>query len=135
MEPLQILIADDSPTIRRYIRRIMEINYPGCGIAEASNGWEALEQLEKTPVSLIFLDLIMPEMQGDEFLERAQTLIHSRRSGVIVLSSVNTLELRHKLAGEELVLFAQKPVLVDELREKVSLLLARTQASPVASPS
>ncbi len=125
MENLHVLIADDSPTIRRYVRRIIEVNFSGAEVSEAADGWEALNRLENAPVGLIFLDLVMPGMQGDEFLERALELIHIRRTGVIILTSMNTRELRHRMAEEELVLFVQKPVLMDEVCEKVHQVLAR----------
>jgi CheY-like chemotaxis protein len=132
MERLQVLIADDSPTVRRYIRRIMELHFPDTAISEAANGWEALKVLERSPLDLIFLDVIMPAMQGDEFLERALDLIHSRRTRVIVLSSVNTLELRHRLEGDELVSFTQKPILMDELRQKAGAVLDLARAKKQA---
>ena len=62
--PVRILIADDSPFVRRAIRFLLEAN-PGwevCG--EAANGQEALDRAMKLTPDIIILDLVMPVMNG-----------------------------------------------------------------------
>lgn len=64
--PKQILIADDSKTIRRILKLFLQAqqNLNVCG--EAANGFEAIEQAKKLHPDLILLDLAMPEMNGAE---------------------------------------------------------------------
>jgi two-component system, chemotaxis family, chemotaxis protein CheY len=64
-----ILIVDDSPAMRRVVKRVVEI----CGVEvgnylEAGNGLEALAVLRAEWVDLIMSDINMPEMDGEELL-------------------------------------------------------------------
>ena len=59
---------DDDPKTRDMLRRTLQKE--GWTVAEAANGREALEPLERSRPALILLDLMMPEMDGFEVLER-----------------------------------------------------------------
>lgn len=64
-----ILIVDDSPAMRRVVRRVMDISGVDVGkYMEAGNGLEALEVLRSDWVDLIMTDINMPEMDGEELL-------------------------------------------------------------------
>ena len=60
----QILIADDDPTIRLLLRRLVEKqgDWQVCG--EASNGVEAIEGVERFKPDVVVMDLAMPVMNG-----------------------------------------------------------------------
>ena len=60
----QILIADDDPTIRLLLRRLVEKqrDWQVCG--EASNGVEAIEGVERFRPDVVVMDLAMPVMNG-----------------------------------------------------------------------
>jgi len=60
----QILIADDDPTIRLLLRRLVEKqrDWQVCG--EASNGVEAIEGVEQFKPDVVVMDLAMPVMNG-----------------------------------------------------------------------
>ncbi len=63
-----ILVVDDSPTMRRMVmaslRPLRDVRF-----GEASSGLEAIERLALAPVDLMILDLNMPDMHGIEVLE------------------------------------------------------------------
>lgn len=61
-----ILVADDQPNIRRLYEHILEKN--GYQPYSASDGVQALEVLDKVHIDLIILDVMMPNMDGYEFL-------------------------------------------------------------------
>lgn len=63
----QILIVDDSEMNREILKEILKEDYR---ILEAANGEECLEELERygTGISLVLLDIVMPEMDGFEVL-------------------------------------------------------------------
>ncbi|HWT44440.1 MAG TPA: response regulator, partial [Vicinamibacterales bacterium] len=80
------LVVDDSPTIRRMVIASLRDTCAG-GFSEAGSGLEAIEQLAVGPVSLLVLDLNMPDMHGLEvlrFVRRHQTL---RTLPVVVLTT------------------------------------------------
>jgi len=64
-----ILIVDDSPAMRRVVRRVMDISGVDVGkYMEAGNGLEALVVLRSDWVDLIMTDINMPEMDGEQLL-------------------------------------------------------------------
>lgn len=82
----KVLIVDDSVMMRTVIRSFVD-KIPGFKtISFAENGKKALEELGKhNDLSLILLDIEMPEMDGLEFLRYAKL---KSRAKVIILSSV-----------------------------------------------
>ncbi|MCG2634045.1 MAG: response regulator [Gammaproteobacteria bacterium] len=63
----RLLIIDDDPTARALMRKAVQNG--SWSVTEAANGREGLEQLTKQIPDLILLDLMMPEMDGLEFLQ------------------------------------------------------------------
>ncbi len=62
-----ILVADDDELVRQFLRQLLEEQ--GFVVLEAFTGREVLDQVRKAPVSLVILDLVMPEMEGLETLQ------------------------------------------------------------------
>src|SRR5246127_251805 len=63
---MTILIVDDEPRIRDFVRMNLELEH--YHVLEASNGMEALECLREHLPDLVVLDVMMPEMDGFETL-------------------------------------------------------------------
>jgi DNA-binding NarL/FixJ family response regulator len=61
---VRILVADDSPAIRRCLRGLLDQHDDWRVCDEASNGKEAVEQFKRDKPDLIVLDFQMPEMNG-----------------------------------------------------------------------
>jgi CheY-like chemotaxis protein len=71
-----ILVVDDDPDIQEMFQLV--IRDAGYEIAGAANGEEALALLGQRPVSLVLLDLMMPVMNGFQFLaELAKDPVHA----------------------------------------------------------
>ena len=68
MEPLKILVVDDEPPLREILQRGLT-QMGGFSVEVAQNGLEAIEKVEKDIFDLILTDLMMPEMDGMEFLK------------------------------------------------------------------
>lgn len=83
------LVVDDSPTVRRVIRRILE--RLGLTVSEAEHGRDALEACRRELPDVVLLDWNMPMMDGLACL-RALRLEHpGRRPVVIFCTTVNEL--------------------------------------------
>lgn len=69
----KVLIVDDDKVIRQDLRAILDWESYGFEVtAEASNGQEALEQMEKAAFDLVIADIYMPVMDGIELIQRAK---------------------------------------------------------------
>jgi two-component system chemotaxis response regulator CheY len=82
----KILIVDDSATIRKMVRASLRA-LPAAEFVEAANGLEAIEQVALGPVSLIILDLNMPDMHGVDVLKFVRRHQGCRDVPVIVLTT------------------------------------------------
>ncbi|HEV3513524.1 MAG TPA: response regulator transcription factor [Candidatus Sulfotelmatobacter sp.] len=61
---IQILIVDDNPAVRRYLRAILEQQQSWRVSAEARTGAEALQSVLQSPPDLVLLDYQMPDLNG-----------------------------------------------------------------------
>jgi len=80
-----ILIVDDLESVRFYHQHLL--NHAGFRTLTASDGAEALALLEKNPVDLVMLDLVMPRMSGSDFLERARAIPRTGKLPVLIITS------------------------------------------------
>jgi len=63
---VRILVADDNPAVRRYLRGLLEQQDGWTVCDEASTGQEAIERFQRDKADLIVLDFQMPQMNGLE---------------------------------------------------------------------
>jgi len=80
-----VLIVEDDPATRAMLRRTLE--RAGWGVTEAENGRVALARLGERRPRLVLLDLMMPEMDGFEFLETVGRRADLKGLPVIVLTA------------------------------------------------
>ncbi len=83
----QILIVDDSPTIRRMVKASLTDLSDGLEFVETGSGLEAIERLATGTVELMVLDLNMPDMHGLEVLGFVRGHQRYRRVPIIVLTT------------------------------------------------
>jgi two-component system chemotaxis response regulator CheY len=81
-----ILIVDDSATIRRMVRAALQ-PVTDARFVEAETGLEAIERLAFAPVGLVILDLNMPDMHGLEVLRFVRAHAAHREIPVLVLTT------------------------------------------------
>ena len=80
-----VLVVDDDKLTRDLVRRSLQSE--GFQVVEANNGRVALEQMESTRPGLILLDLLMPEMDGFEFLAELRRQERWRSIPVVVVTA------------------------------------------------
>lgn len=61
---LRILVADDNPQVRNFLRRALEDNEDWKVCCEARNGQEVVDQIQEGKPDIVVLDFLMPEMNG-----------------------------------------------------------------------
>ncbi|HMI85071.1 MAG TPA: response regulator [Polyangiaceae bacterium] len=88
----RVLVVDDDEDIRGFLQVVLTDE--GCSTAVMPNGQLALEWLEASPhvPSLILLDLMMPQMDGWEFLARANQDPRLRGIPVAIMSAHRTVQ-------------------------------------------
>ena len=120
--PQTILIVDDEAKLRQMIRVYLEQeNYR---VVEAGNGRDALFVARDTKPDLIILDLMMPEMNGYDFMRA-----FSKEAEVPVIMLTARVEDQDKILGLELGAddYVTKPFNVRELTARVRAVLRRGQ--------
>src|SRR5262245_21441019 len=84
----RVLIADDSPVMRSFVRRVIEPSgFELSECYEASDGEEALAILAEEWVDAILTDINMPSVDGEELLRRLAADAMLRSIPVIVIST------------------------------------------------
>ncbi len=81
----KILIVDDKPLNRSVLATLL--SYKGHHTLEASSGIEALHQMEVENPELIITDILMPQMDGYEFVRKVRELRTVRQPGIIFYSA------------------------------------------------
>ncbi|MCP4688448.1 MAG: response regulator, partial [Desulfobacterales bacterium] len=109
---IRVMVVDDERDIRDGSERIL--TRVGYQVRKASRGAEALEILEKDPVSIVFLDLKMPGMDGLEVLDRIREM--NENILVIVITGYATVETAIQAMKKGAYDFIPKPFEPDQLR-------------------
>jgi len=111
-----ILIVDDSPILRRAIRKVVQLaGVEADRIFEAGNGVEALAALDEHWIDLILLDLNMPVMDGESFIIEKNKLDAARDIAVVIVSTESNQARLDKLKGLGVSGSLQKPFEPEDL--------------------
>ena len=99
-EGKKVMLVDDDPGMRLSIREALSRS--GYEVLEAENGSQAISMLEEkdTAPDIILLDLIMPIMNGFEFLEKFRNDLQSPIPVIVITSADLTDEEKQYLSGE-----------------------------------
>jgi CheY-like chemotaxis protein len=109
-----ILVVEDNKEIQESLKIALEVE--GYNIYTADNGKEAMERLGKIPTPcMILLDLMMPVMNGWEFMEAVNKDIMLSTIPVVVVSAFGDKKGTPKTDG-----YIQKPIDLDALLNTVS---------------
>lgn len=122
---IRILLVDDTPEILATLSSGLEDE--GYEILTATNGIEALEILELSPISLMITDVMMPKMGGLELIEKCRKNSSFGHIPILILSSKNNTVTKAIASEMGVNGFLEKPVNFELLRKAINLTL--TQAA------
>jgi two-component system, chemotaxis family, chemotaxis protein CheY len=116
---LNVLVVDDSAVMRSIIIKTLRLGGLNLGkIFQASNGQEALDILDENWVDLALVDINMPVMTGEEFIEQVRRQRETADLSILVVStegSSRRIEAVRRMGAE----FLHKPFTPELLRETV----------------
>ena len=116
----KLAIIEDDPAISQMYR--MKLETEGYKVETAENGKIGLDMIEKMKPDMVLLDLMMPEMNGDEMLEIMRATEWGKDIPVIVLTNMGEQEIPEKIEKLGINAFILKaemtPKQVEELVKK-----------------
>lgn len=115
-----ILVLDDDPDIVAIVHRVL--THAGHAVTTATDPRAALELVDQIRPRLIIVDLMLPHMDGEEFLRVIERRFGQRPPVIILSASAVRQEVarRTKAAGS-----LEKPFQVDDLLEMVTRIVGR----------
>lgn len=88
MEQVKLMIVEDNAELRRMLGDYFELQEDVSVVATASNGVDALKQIDEINPDVMLLDMIMPQMDGFELLSRLRQKKQNERPEVIALTAL-----------------------------------------------
>ena len=115
-----ILIVDDSKTIRSVIKKTLDIaGVPVGDLYEAENGKEALDVMNSNWIDLIFADINMPVMTGIEMIKKMSEDNTLDKTPVIIVSTEGSKTRIDDLLELGVRAYLRKPINQEDLRNIV----------------
>jgi signal transduction histidine kinase/DNA-binding response OmpR family regulator len=130
------LVVDDKAENRELLRRVLEME--DWHVSEARNGREALGEVEREPPSLILLDLMMPVMDGFDFVLAMNKRRAPNQIPIVVVTAKDLSEQdRVRLQGDVAALIERSGLdqdsLIELIREQVSAHPASNQTTDTSA--
>ncbi len=118
----KILVVDDEQDILTTVKMVLEKQ--GYKVTTVNGGKKALELLDKEKFDLVLLDILMPEMSGDEVAKKIRKNSKLKNQKIAFLTVV-TLREQGKAEMKKLnpADYIQKPFLMDEFRKRIKKII------------
>jgi len=119
-----VLIVDDSATMRALIRKVLNISGLDLGEChEGGNGREALEVLEHHWVDLILSDLHMPEMDGSALVQALKQHHLWKNIPVVLITTEGRQEVLAPFFEKGIQGYIRKPFRPEDIKKKLQTIL------------
>jgi DNA-binding response OmpR family regulator len=119
----RVLVVDDEPMVRDTLGQVLVDE--GYIVDTAVDGEDALERVQEARPDAILLDLMMPGMNGRQFLQALRNEPAYAQVPVLIMTAVHGLEVNLATIGASEVV--EKPFNVDDLLNKVALAVYRSR--------
>jgi DNA-binding response OmpR family regulator len=119
----RVLVVDDEPMVRDTLRQVLTDE--GYVVDVAVDGSDALQHVKAARPDVILLDLMMPGMNGRQFLQALRDDPAYQSVPVLIMTAVHGLEVNRASIGASEVV--EKPFDVDALLNKVALAVYRSR--------
>jgi CheY-like chemotaxis protein len=116
----RVLVADDEPLTAEMLALMLA--FRGYEVACARDGAEALRRARELKPDVILMDVLMPELDGDEVTRALRADPELGGCPVVLISSADEVEVEWRAAGANL--FLQKPIDIRRLPDVVDALLS-----------
>ncbi len=126
-KPVEILVIDDEPVIGELLRD--SLGMCGYRVTTTTSSRQGLELVAARHFDLIFLDLVMPELDGSEVFRRIREV--DRDTTVAIVTAYSDSELMKKAMEYGPFLVIRKPFAIVEVIEAVRSLTGRPGVEPV----
>jgi DNA-binding response OmpR family regulator len=128
--PLNVLVVDDMPTIRRMLRQMLQHLGVKGDIQEAGDGQEAWEALQERPFDLVVCDINMPRMSGLDLLRHLRATPQYQTTPFLMISGEVSEDIVAASAESEVDGYLLKPFKIDSLEGRLrSIIVNRYQPS------
>jgi two-component system chemotaxis response regulator CheY len=130
----RILIVEDSPAMRTYVRSTLE-SAPELGddleLVEAGSGFDALRLLPRNAYDLVITDINMPDINGLELVRFVRQNEHTKRIALLIISTQSSEKDKARALALGADAFLAKPFTPEMLRSAVARSLgARGSQTP-----
>lgn len=122
-----VLIVDDQSTSRTILSHVVKNINPTIKIIEKNNPEQALEWATQHTADLVFVDYVMPEMNGGDFIKLLKTLPKYESVPVVMITIKKDAETRYEALDAGVADFISKPVDVHECTARTRNLLTMRQ--------
>jgi DNA-binding response OmpR family regulator len=120
-----ILVIDDEPLLRETLFQVL--TEEGYQVQVANNGLAGLQQADAQRPDLVLLDLMMPGMNGRQFLTTFRKDLRFSDIPIVIMTAVHGLNINVSSMGRVEIL--EKPFEAEELLKRIALAVFRTEDS------
>lgn len=126
-EGIKVIVIDDSKTIRRTAETLLK--KAGCEVITATDGFESLAKVAENRPDIIFVDIMMPRLDGYQTCALIKNNQHFKKTPVVMLSSKDGLfeRARGRIVGAEH--YMTKPFTREELLNTIKTFVVDVKAN------
>ncbi|MCL2040026.1 MAG: response regulator [Bacteroidetes bacterium] len=121
---LKILLVDDDVWMTKLLNKVIQnIGYQN--IFVSNNGFDGIKTALKQKPDIIFLDLMMPELDGITTLKLLKHIPDTQGANVIICTANNDIENLTKAISSGAVDFISKPFNTQIVKEKINIVMSK----------